>query len=101
MAQATDSPIGFRTAAKVRYPDTPPSPDDRSLAELHAWQASPAGMAASRIFSLGSTITDLQQLAASPVGLRLLAAELPDLELIHADIAQLISRLRATRELAA
>ena len=101
MAQAADSRIGFRTAAKVRHPDTLPPPDDNSLAELHAWQASPAGMAAAQIFSLGSTIADLQQLAANPVGLRLLAAELPSLELIQAEIARLIARLRATRELAA
>lgn len=100
MAQAADSPIGFRSPAKV--PDFEPvPPGDSSLAELYAWQASPAGMAAAEIFSLVSTTSDLKRLAASPFGFRLLAAELPDLELALADISQLISQLRATRELAA
>jgi hypothetical protein len=97
MAQAADSPIGFRSAAKVRVPGIC-LPDDGSLAGLHAWQASSAGLAQAQIFSLGSTIADLTRLAASPPALRLLIAELPNLELVYLEIAQLISRLRATRE---
>ena len=100
MAQAADSPIGFRSAAKVPAPGTSP-PDHSSLAELHAWQASPAGMAATQIFTLRSTLADLQQLAANPPGLHLLAAELLELELIQAEIVNLISQLRAPREIAA
>lgn len=100
MAQAADSPIGFRFAAKDCDPDTAP-PGDSSLAELHAWQTSLAGLAASRVYCLGSTIADLKAQAASPLGFHLLVAELPNLELIQADIAQLISQLRVIRELAA
>ena len=97
MAQAADSRIGFRSAAKARDPGLAPL-SDSSLAELHAWQASPAGLAAAQIFGLGSIIADLQQLAVNPVGLRLLAAELPELDLIQAEIANLMSHLRAARE---
>jgi hypothetical protein len=98
MAQAADSPIGFRPAAKV----TASGPlGDSSPAELHAWQASPAGMAAAEIFSLGSTVADLQRLAANPLGSRCLAPELPGLELIQTEITRLISEVRATREIAA
>lgn len=100
MAQAADSPIGFHPAAKAADPEPCP-PDDSSLAELLAWQASPAGMTASQIFSLGSTIAALERLAATPLGLRLLVAELADLELIQTQITRLISEVRATRELAA
>ena len=101
MAQAADSRIGFRTAAKVRCPDTSPPPADNSLAELHAWQAGPAGLAEAQIFSLGSTIADLTRLAASPSGMRLLIAALADLELIHIELGQLLSRLHAAQEIAA
>jgi hypothetical protein len=100
MAQAADSRSGFRTAAKDRVPSIC-LPDDGSLAELHAWQASPAGLAAAQIFSLGSTIADLARLAKSPPALRLLIAELPNLELVYLEIGQLISRLRDARELTA
>jgi hypothetical protein len=100
MAQATDSRIGFHATAKVRLRGICPL-DDGSLAELHAWQASPAGLAEAQIFSLGSTIADLTRLAASPPALRLLIAELPNLELVHLEIGQLISRLYAARELTA
>jgi hypothetical protein len=97
MAQAADSRIGFRNAAKVRVPGLC-LPDDGSPAELHAWQASPSGLVEAQIFTLGSTIADLTRLAASPPALRLLIAELPNLELVHLEIAQLISRLHAARE---
>jgi hypothetical protein len=98
MAQAADSPIGFRSAAKD--PD-PLRPGDDALAELQAWQASPAGMVEADIFRLASTISDLERLGATPLGLRLLVAELPDLELIQTEITRLVSELRAIREIAA
>ena len=99
MAQAADSAIGFYSAAKA--PDlTVAPPDDGFLAELDAWQASPAGIAAAQVFSIGSIIAGLCQLAATPSGLGLLAGELAALELAAAEIDQLLSRINNGREVA-
>jgi hypothetical protein len=101
MAQAADSPTGFQSPAKVPDLDTC-LPGDGPLAELHAWQASTAGLIESELFSLGSTVADLKRLAATPpLGLRLLVVELPDLELIQTEITRLISEVRATRDITA
>jgi hypothetical protein len=100
MAQAAACPIGFHSLAKAPDPDAAPL-DDSALAELRTWQTSPGGLAAAQIFSLSSTIADLNALAASPLGLSLLAAELPDLELIQTEIARLISEVYAAREIVA
>jgi hypothetical protein len=96
MAQAADSPIGFVSTAKVLDPRLS-TPGDSSLAALHAWQASPAGMIAGRVAALVATIADLKRLAARPLGLTLLAPELPDLELIQTEIGALIAQLRGSR----
>ena len=96
MAKAADSPIGFHSTAKV--PDSGRStPGDGSLADLHAWQASAAGMIASQVAGLDATTANLKRLAARPVGLALLAPELADLELIQTEIGQLIGKLRSSR----
>ena len=96
MAQAADSRIGFHPPATVPDHGTSP-PGDTFLAELHAWQASPAGMIASHVAGLGATTADLKRLAAKSIGLRLLARELPDLKLIQAEIGQLIAKLHRNR----
>jgi hypothetical protein len=96
MAQAADSRIGFHSTAKVPAPVLS-TPGDRPLAKLHAWQASPAGMIASHVAALGATTADLERLAARPLGLCLLAPELPDLERIQTEISQLIAKLRRSR----
>jgi hypothetical protein len=70
---------------------------DSSLADLHAWQASPAGLAAAQIFSLVSTISDLNKLATSPLGCRLLFSELPGLKSAATEIDQLLSRIYGAR----
>jgi hypothetical protein len=99
MAQAADSPIGFPLASKDPQPGISLS-GDISLAELHAWQASPAGMIAAHMAALVSTVEELKNLSASPLGC-LLGAELPDLELVHTEIGQLISRIHRARGIAA
>jgi hypothetical protein len=96
MAQAADSPIGFHSTAKVPHPGSS-QPADGSLADLHACQASPAGLAAAQIFSLVSIISDLNKLAASPLGLRLLFSELPGLKSAVTEIDQLLSRIYGAR----
>jgi hypothetical protein len=96
MAQAADSPIGFHSTAKGPHPGSF-QPADSSLADLHAWQASPAGLAAAQIFSLVSTISDLDKLAASPLGCRLLFRELPGLKSAATAIDQLLSRIHGAR----
>jgi hypothetical protein len=63
------------------------------LADLHAYQVSTEGMIATRVTGLVSTIAELNNLSASPLGLALLAAELADLELVRTEVGQLISRL--------
>jgi hypothetical protein len=100
MAQATDSPIGFLPPATVSVPEIPAG-DDRCLEELHAWQASPAGLIEAGLFSLGSTVSDLTRFAESPVGFRVLAIELTALELVQAEIGHLIGRLHRPRGLTA
>jgi hypothetical protein len=96
MAQAADSRIGFHSTAKVPDPGIA-APGNSSLAGLHAWQASPAGMIAGHVAALGATTADLKALAARPLGMRLLTPELSDLQLIQAEIGALIAQLRRSR----
>jgi hypothetical protein len=100
MAQAADSPIGFLLVSKDLESGIS-QPRDISLAELHEHQASPDGMIAAHVVALVSTFAELKNLSASPVGLRLLTAELPDLELVHTEIGQLISRIYRSQGIAA
>ena len=100
MAQAADSPIGFDSRAKVPDPAIASS-GESVLAEVQAWQDSPAGMIASAVAGLGAITADLKRLAARPLGLRLLAPELPDLEVIATEIGDLIGKLRRHRGIAA
>jgi hypothetical protein len=100
MAEAIDSPIGFPSASKAPDPGISP-PRHISLEQLHAWQISPAGMMAAHVAGLVSTIEELNNLSASPLGLALLAAELRDLEFVQTEIGQLMSRIHRSQGVAA
>jgi hypothetical protein len=68
---------------------------------LHRWQSSPAGVIAGYVVGLVSTSVELKRLSGDPVMFCLIAAEVADLELINAEIGQLISRIRRTKGIAA
>jgi hypothetical protein len=100
MAQAADSPIGFRPCSKGPESSLAPQPDV-SLTQLHSWQASPAGLIATHIADLVWTVIELKNLAANSRALHLFAVEMPELEWAESELIDLIARIHRNPGVAA
>ena len=95
MAKAIGCPIGFVPSSKGRKSGLS-QPTDPRLSHLHEYQASPAGLIEGHVAGLVSTVTTLKDLSADPTLFRIIATEVTALEVVHAEIGDLIARIGHT-----